>query len=103
MKKSLLAFAIVGLVLITTGYWLFTSKEEFSFMDIFHLGVILLIVGFGFFVAFKKIGNAKRGEPIEDELSKTILQKSAPISFYISLYIWVFLIFLKERVNFETE
>lgn len=72
-------------------------------MDLFHFGVITLIVGFAVFVGLKRLRSEKRGEPVEDELSKKILQKTAAISYYISLYIWVFLIFLKGRVKFETE
>jgi peptidoglycan/LPS O-acetylase OafA/YrhL len=72
-------------------------------MDLVHFGVILLIVGFALFVGYKRLSNARRGEPAEDELSKRILQKTAAISYYISLYIWVFLIFLKDRVKLDTE
>ncbi len=103
MKKSLIVFIVAGLVLMTTGLWFFTSAKEFSTMDLLHFGVITLIVGFAVFIGFKRLSNAKRGEPVEDELSKKILQKTAAISYYISLYIWVFLIFLKDRVKFETE
>lgn len=103
MKKSLIVFIVAGLVLMTTGLWFFTSFENFNKMDLLHFGVITLIVGFAVFVGLKRLRSEKRGEPIEDELSKKILQKTAATSYYISLYIWVFLIFLKDRVKFETE
>lgn len=103
MKKSFTVFIIAGIVLVTTGFWFFTSVKQFSEMDQLHFGVILLLVSFAGFIGFKKLSNAKRGEPTEDELSKEILQSAAAISYYISLYIWVFLIFLKDRVQFDTE
>lgn len=103
MKKSLIVFIVAGLVLISMGLWFFSSVKEFNMMDLFHFGVITLIVGFAVFVGLKRLRSEKRGEPVEDELSKKILQKTAAISYYISLYIWVFLIFLKDRVKFETE
>jgi peptidoglycan/LPS O-acetylase OafA/YrhL len=103
MKKSLIVFLVAGLVLISMGLWFFSSVKEFKMMDLFHFGVITLIVGFAVFVGLKRLRSEKRGEPVEDELSKKILQKTAAISYYISLYIWVFLIFLKDRVKFETE
>jgi len=103
MKKSLIVFIVAGLVLMLTGLWFFTSVKEFNTMDLLHLGVIILIVGFAVFVGFKRLNNVKRGEPVEDELSKKVLQKTAAISYYVSLYIWVFLIFIKDRVKFETE
>lgn len=103
MKKSLIVFFVAGLVLISMGLWFFSSVKESNMMDLFHFGVITLIVGFAVFVGLKRLRSEKRGEPVEDELSKKILQKTAAISYYISLYIWVFLIFLKDRVKFETE
>lgn len=103
MKKSLIVFIVAGLVLISMGLWFYSSVKEFNMMDLLHFGVITLIVGFAVFVGLKRLRSEKRGEPVEDELSKKILQKTAAISYYISLYIWVFLIFLKDRVKFETE
>lgn len=103
MKRSLIVFIVTGLVLMTTGLWFFTSFENFNKMDLLHIGLITLIVGFAVFVGLKRLRSEKLGEPIEDELSKKIIQKTAAISYFISLYIWVFLIFLKDRVEFETE
>ncbi len=71
-------------------------------MDIMHFGVIVLLC-FRTFLGFRRLSNVKRGEPSEDELSKKILQKTAATSYYISLYIWVFLIYLKDRIEFDTE
>jgi len=103
MKKSIVVFIVAGLVLLSTALWFFTSGSDFKPLDLLHFGVILLIVGFALFVGYKKLSNARRGEPAEDELSKRILQKTAATSFYVSLYIWVFLIFLKDRVKLDTE
>ena len=103
MKKSLTIFIIAGLVLLTSGLWLFKSFELLNTMDYLHFGVITLIFGCAIFIGLKRLRSEKRGEPVEDELSKKILQRTAAISYYISLYIWVFLIFLKDRIEFETE
>ncbi len=103
MKKSHTAFIVAGFVFISVGLWFFKSFELLSAMDVLHFGVMTLIVGFAIFIGFKRLRSEKRGEPTEDELSKTVLQRTAAISYYISLYIWVFLIFLKDRVKFETE
>lgn len=103
MKRSLIVFIITGLVLISSGLWFFTSFKSFNPMDLLHFGVIILVIGFAVFVGLKRLRSEKRGEPVEDELSKKVLQRTAAISFYISLYIWVFLIFIKDRITFDTE
>ena len=103
MKKSYLLFLLVALVLISTGFWYFNSRNNFHLTDLVQFGVIILILIFALFVGIKRLGSEKRGEPVEDELSKMILQKSAALSYYISLYMWVFMIWLKDRVAMDTE
>ncbi len=103
MKKSILVLIVAVLVLGTTAYWLFTSDGNFKPMDLLHFGVILLVVLFALFIGYKRWTSEKRGEPSEDELSKKVLQKTAAISYYVSLYFWVFLLWLKERIQFDTD
>lgn len=75
MKRSLIVFIVTGLVLMTTGLWFFTSFENFNKMDLLHIGLITLIVGFAVFVGLKRLRSEKLGEPIEDELSKKFFKK----------------------------
>jgi len=60
-------------------------------------------VGYGLFFGYKRLTSVKRGEPVEDELSKKVVQKAAALSYFISLYLWVFMIWLKDRVALDTE
>jgi peptidoglycan/LPS O-acetylase OafA/YrhL len=101
MKRSYSIFLIAGLVLVTTMIWYLTSYKNFKPTDLLHFGIVAVLVLFAIFVGFKKRANQKRGEPAEDELSKRILQKTAALSYYISLYIWVFILFIKDRISFN--
>ncbi len=102
MKKTILAFFVAGMVLLTTGFWFFSSGEK-SPAELVQFGVIGLIVAFGLFVAFRRLSSAKRGEPQEDERSKNVMLKTAALSYYISLYWWIFILFIKDRIAYETE
>ncbi|MDT8400396.1 MAG: hypothetical protein RQ743_01770 [Bacteroidales bacterium] len=103
MKRSIIVFIVAALVLLSTGLWFFTSYTDFNAMDVLHYAIIIILVAFAFFVGIQRLRNARRGEPTEDELSKRVLQKTAALSYYISLYIWVFIIFIKDRIEFDTE
>lgn len=103
MKKSIIVFIVAALVLVGSGIWFLTSGKDFKPMDLLHFVVILLIVGFALFIGYKRLSSTKRGEPAEDEFSKRVLQRTAAVSYYVSLYIWLFLLFLKDRVKFDTE
>jgi peptidoglycan/LPS O-acetylase OafA/YrhL len=61
------------------------------------------VVAFAVFVGYKRMTSAKRGEPTEDEMSKKVLLKTAAWSYYISLYLWVAMLIIKDRVNLDTE
>jgi peptidoglycan/LPS O-acetylase OafA/YrhL len=103
MKRGFLALLVSILVLGATGFWFFVVEKQIEVMNIVSLGVIVVLVGFGLYFAYRRFSSANRDEPPEDELSKKIMQKTAAWSYYISLYMWVFMIWLKDRVSLDTE
>lgn len=72
-------------------------------MENFHFLVITLLVVFALFIGVKRISSEKRGEPSEDEMSKKVMQKAASLSYFISLYLWVFMIYIKDKVTMDVE
>lgn len=103
MKKTSLVFVVAGLVMLTTLLWMFKINGLPDTTDAIQFGVIGLLIAFAVFVGFKRLKSERRGEPVEDELSRRILQKTAAISYYISLYLWVAMIYIKDRVEMDTE
>ncbi len=65
--------------------------------------MIFLLVIFGFYYAWRQMRSAHSGEPGEDEYSKKVMQKSAALSYYISLYLWVAMIYIEDRVDWDGE
>lgn len=103
MKRGFLALLVSILVLAATALWLFNVEKPIAATEIVTFGVIVVLVGFGLYFAFRRFSSATRGEPQEDELSKKMMQKTAAWSYYISLFMWVFMIWLKDRVTMDTE
>lgn len=102
MKKVIIALAVSLLVLISAVSWFIIAKPVNTGESIQFI-IIILIVGFGLFIAFRRIGSVRKGEPQEDELSKKMLQKAAAISYYISLYLWLMIMYLADKYKGETE
>jgi peptidoglycan/LPS O-acetylase OafA/YrhL len=102
MKKGVVVFIVAALVLITTGIWFFSSTENFKPFEFVGFGIIILVVAFAVFIGFKRLSSAKRGEPPEDELSKKVMQKTASLSYYVSLYLWLAIMYFSDRINYET-
>ena len=105
MKRTLVLFILAAMVVATTALWLFMSGgvSGKSLLENLHIPVIFLVVAFAVFVGYTRLRSHRRHEPAEDELSRMILLRTAALSYYISLYWWVFLLFIKDRVVVETE
>ena len=103
MNRTLIIFLVAALVLISAGLWYLVYNPSMSITDILQSGIILLVVGFALYVGYSRLKSAKRGEPAEDELSKKVMQKTSSASYYISLYLWVFILIIKDRITYDTE
>jgi hypothetical protein len=102
MKKSYLVLIISVLVLGSTVLWIVSTKSPLGFTGIIQFGIILAIVGFGLFIGLSRLKSEKSGEPAEDELSKKILQKASSASYYISLYVWLGVMYYSDKTKLET-
>jgi peptidoglycan/LPS O-acetylase OafA/YrhL len=102
MKKGIVVLIVAMLVLITTGLWLFSASGNLKTFDVVSFGIIILVVASAFFVGYKRLASAKRGEPPEDELSKKVMQKTSALSYYISLYLWLAIMYFSDRLDYET-
>jgi len=102
MKKAVIVFIVAALVLATVGLWIFSSSGNFKPADIASFGIIILVVVFAVFFGVKRLTSAKRGEPPEDELSKKVMRKTSSLSYYISLFLWLAIMYFSDRFNYET-
>lgn len=102
MKRSILVLVVAGLVVLATGTWYLSSIGKFNPADLLNDGVVILLVGFASYAGVRRWGSARRGEPMEDEFSRKLVQRTAASSYYVSLFMWLFLMFLEDRLKMET-
>ena len=102
MKKSIIVFVVAALVLVTTVLWMLSSSGNLKTFDLGSFGIIFLVVAFAVFLGFKRLSSARKGEPAEDELSKKIMQRTASLSYYISLYLWLIIMYFSDKFDYET-
>ncbi len=102
MKKLIIGIAVTLIIII--GVLVLLTTETISKSDLFQSSFVLIIViGFGILILFRRFKSIRKGEPTDDELSKQILQKSSSLSFYISLYLWLIISYFSGKVNIEVE
>lgn len=102
MKKSGLVFLVVILVVVSTILWI-AKSGALAGIDVLQIGVIAILVILAVVFGYRRLTSERRGEPAEDELSKKVMMKASAWAYFISLYMWVFMIWLKDRVTFDTE
>ena len=101
MKRGFLALLVSVLVVAATVVWFFMVEKPIPATEIINFGVIFVLVGFGIYFAYRRFSSANRGEPQEDELSKRMMQKSAAWSYYISLFMWLFMGWINDRLSMD--
>lgn len=102
MKKSVIIFTVAALVLFAAVLWMLSSSGGFKTNEPGSFIIIVLLITFAVFIGYKRLASARRGEPAEDELSKKVMQKSASLSYYISIYMWLAIGYFSERLDYET-
>ena len=102
MKKGILAIILSLLVLGTVILWFINTKDVSGIWNLIPFPIILIIVIFGFVVGIKRIKSVKRGQPAEDELSKKLLHRASSVSYYISIYVWLLIMYLSDSIELET-
>ena len=98
MKKPYyLIFAISALIVAT----LFMLESKGIFLgENSTLTLILSVIGLlALIFAIIRIKSIKNREPVEDEYSRKIMQKTASYSFYVSLYPWLLISYFSEDIR----
>lgn len=101
MKRIVLMGVIILMVVATVYLWI--SNSGLSEGEGPFLGIIALILVFAGFLLIRRIKSWKAGEPQEDELTKKMMVRTAALSYYFSLYLWVFLLYMQDRVAFDKD
>jgi peptidoglycan/LPS O-acetylase OafA/YrhL len=101
MKRSIIIGILAVLVLGTLVIWMLNSEGPITGTAI-GIGVIQVVVlVFAGLVIYRRWTAAKNKLPAEDEMSKNILRRGAATSYYVSLYLWLALMFFEERIALE--
>jgi hypothetical protein len=103
MKKPVIIFVLAALVLISTALWVMNTKLSGNIPEILMIAGVLIIVGFAVYIGVIRFRSALRKEPAEDELSRHVMTKASSLSFYISIYWWLFLMYMSDKTSLAND
>lgn len=104
MKKIFLPVFILTYVVILAGIGILQtgtidSSNNHSLTEYIFIGVISILFLIGIILSIKRYRSEKQGLPVDDEMSIKIVNKSASYSYYLSLFLWLVIIFIQSRTN----
>lgn len=101
MRKGIFMVVLAVAVITSLIFWLTQPGVSIDIQEILMIGGLVLVVGFALFVALGRLRAAKENLPVEDELSKVIMRRTAATSYYVSIYLWLVIMFFEERIALE--
>lgn len=104
MKDLFLPVFVITWVLVLSGLWVIQPDETLS--TVFEAVYVVLIAVFfllSIYFASRRRKLRKQGLPQDDELSRKVNEKAAATSFYISLILWLLLIYLQSHSEINSK
>ena len=102
-EKTIIIFIVAALVLISLIVWAVNAQLSGNIQEILMVAGVLIVVGFAIFRGWVRVRSSQRKEPVEDELSKGVMTKASSLSYYISIYLWLFLMYISDKTKMEKD
>lgn len=99
MKKTIVGFVISALVLASLVLWALKGRVSGNNQEIVTFGIVLVLVGFAVFLGVSRVRSLRRGEPGEDELSRKVMTRASSLAYYISIYLWLFVMYISDKTS----
>ena len=97
MKRTILVFIISALVVASLALWMLKGHVAGNAREMIQVGVALVLVGFAVYLGVSRLRSHKRGEPAEDELTKKVVTRASSLAYYISIYLWLFVMYISDK------
>lgn len=101
MKKAIVSFAISVLILASLAVWALKGHFAGNAREILTAALLLVVVGFAVYLGVMRLRSHRRGEPADDELSKKVMTRASSLAYYVSIYLWLFVMYVSDKTSLE--
>lgn len=101
MRKAIAVAVLAVLVAVTMLFWMLNSEGSVNTRQFLIIAVQIVVLGFAVVFIYKRWKSAREKLPAEDEMSRKIRQRAAATSYYVSIYLWLALMFFDEKIKLE--
>jgi len=101
MNRTVVGFVVSALVLISLAVWALKGHITGNTQEILMAAIVLVLVGFAVYIGVSRVRSRLRREPAEDELSRKVMTRASSFAYYISIYMWLFIMYISDRTSLE--
>jgi peptidoglycan/LPS O-acetylase OafA/YrhL len=101
MKKTILITLVTVMVVATFILWIANTELSFDAGTILMILIPVVVLAFAAIRLIRGISDARNQMPPEDELSKMILQRAGATAFQLSLFLWLVIGGVEDRIELE--
>lgn len=101
MKRTILITVIALLVIVSFIIWITSSELSFDFGTALMILIPVVILAFAVIKVVQGVSDARNQMPAEDELSKMIMLRTGSTSFQLSLFLWLVIGSVEDRIDLE--
>ncbi len=101
MRKTTFIAVLSVSVLVNMIFWVFRAEKPMELQEILMMLIMFIVVIFAIVLAFGRLRSVKQNLPAEDEMSRSIKRKGAATAYYVSICMWLAMMFFEEHIKLE--
>jgi len=101
MKRTILITVVAVLVVVTFIIWITNTELSFDVGTILMILIPVVILALAGIRLVRGVSDARNQMPAEDELSKIILLRAGATAFQLSLFLWLVIGGVEDRIDME--
>lgn len=101
MKRTILVAVVALMAIVSFIIWIVGSELSFDFGTVLMILIPVVILAFAVIKVVQGVSDARNQMPAEDELSKMIMLRTGSTSFQLSLFLWLVIGSVEDRIDVE--
>jgi peptidoglycan/LPS O-acetylase OafA/YrhL len=101
MKRTILVAVVALMAIVSFIIWIVGSELSFDFGTVLMILIPVVILAFAVIRVVRGVSDARNQMPEEDELSKMIMLRTGSTSFQLSLFLWLVIGSVEDRIDME--
>ena len=101
MRRTILVAVIALMAVVSFIIWIINTEPGMDLGTVLMILIPVVILAFAVSKVVQGVSDSKNQMPAEDELSKMIMLRTGSTSFQLSLFLWLVIGSVEDRIDVE--